>query len=68
MTPSLRISRWASPSSPWLVVADDGRAGAQWGHTGQMWRHQASRTLIWFASERLRSEKASPLDRAIVDQ
>ena len=50
------------------VVDDDGRSGAQWGHTGQMWRHQMSRTLIRFASERLRSEKAKPLDRALVDQ
>jgi hypothetical protein len=26
------VWRWAIPYSPWLVTADDGRSGAQWGH------------------------------------
>jgi hypothetical protein len=51
----------ASLSSPWLVTADDGRSGAQWGHGSDVEASEVKHPDV-VCIRAIESEKASPLD------
>jgi hypothetical protein len=61
------VYRWASPSSPWLVVADDGRSGGTVGaHRSDVEASDFKNADVVFI--RAIEKRESPLDRALAGQ